>query len=324
MRLSLSVIMVGLASVVTVLVTACSDSSTGSALNAPGLLGAVRLEPQAITMALHQTMPLRMTAFDIRGDTIAHPDSVWYTTTDASAVTVDPTGVVTAVGVTQALNPVAIAVMTRVGNNTLTDTVTVAVTPTEIPVTGLHLMSLLTGGRTSIYTIDLVMATFMNGTTPVFGNLNVRYDGGRRGALLLAFIDPIGGTILPFWPGPMTVTATATAYGTTYRDTMPYLNLYKSAVSASIWMSGDGPLQLLVDGVVHTQFFLATGGTVTFTNLLADSATLHFSGPASIPDETLAAHASNAVTFSVAGHYAWTITQGTHTITGAFDIGDPQ
>lgn len=303
---------------------ACSDSPTGASLNAKGLLAEVQFGPKAITMALGQTVPLTTKGIDITGDTVTTFDSVWYTTNDASTVTVDNTGRISGVGVTMQGSPTAIAVMARLGKITRTDTVTVAVTPTVVPVTGLHLMSLLTGGRTSIYSIDIVTAIPFDGDTPADGNINVMYSGGTRGALLLAAIDPVAGVILPLWPGPMWVTATANAYGVTLRDSLSYLNLYKSDVYAQIVQGTDAPVQFKIDGIVHSQYFLATGGTITVQNTLGAPATIHFTGPSPIDDVTLAANASTVVTFPTAGHYAWTITQGSNTCTGAIDVGDPQ
>lgn len=190
------------------------------------LYWALTLDHHAVTLSTippYDTLTLFATPHTVNGETLTG-DTLTFTSSDGDRVQVDAHGVLRAIGPTQ--NVVVVATLTR-GDLTHSDTTYVTVT-TATPVPVLGALSIepppgdsakhsLTG--TFLQPQKALTAVLTDTAHRQLTGLAVRYESLDP---TTANIDPLSGLITPSRVGPVTFTASATAYGVTRADTLDF------------------------------------------------------------------------------------------------------
>jgi hypothetical protein len=187
----------------------------------------LQLERSAVTMALaapYDTLRLVATPRTASGVPIDTLPAVTFTTTNVNTVQVDPTGLLTAVGITP--GTVIVASLTA-GGITHADTATVAVTPDPggLLITSFSIQPVPPDSARMALGGTLLQAT--RSLTPIVMDAggNQVFDLPVRYATLdptTATIDRWGGAITGVSLGYVPLVATMTAYGRSFADTVQY------------------------------------------------------------------------------------------------------
>jgi hypothetical protein len=251
-----------------------------------GQFWALTLNYHAITLstvAPHDTIRLTATPRDAAGNPLRGLPTPAFRSNDLARVTVDSQGVVHAV---KAGAEVHVIASLEMGSVTLADTAAVNVTTLASPPT-LALLSIHPApGDSAETSIDqpLTLPTYAldSSGAPISG-LAVDY---RASDNKTARIDRYSGLIQGVYPGHVTLTATATAYGVTKADTVLYVMgwpVYSTlSIVPQITKTGQS-----VNGFLPNHMTLGAGATVLFGNETFALTDVTFDNPAAVDSSAL-------------------------------------
>lgn len=210
--------------------TACASDTLAPprpAADASHLYWSLELDHHAVTLSTvppYDTLRLVATARNVHGEEIIDVPEVAFTSGDLDRVQVDSDGVLHAVA---PISKVAVAATLTIGDITHTDTVVVHVTSASAPPVLESISIHPAPGDSAKFSLTgtfLVPSRSLTAVAkdtaehPITG-LSVHYASLDP---TTATIDPVSGKITPLHVGPVTFTASATAYGITRADTLPF------------------------------------------------------------------------------------------------------
>jgi len=221
------------------LVPGCRGDSVVEPTGSNDVFWSLTLDHRALTLALGspwETQQLTATPRNSSGEAIEGLPAPTFSTTNVNTVQVTQAGLLTASGLTA--STLVVASLTT-GGVTHADTATVAVTPDPA---GLVLSTLSIDpvapdsakfalGGTILEPIRTLTPTLLDQNGAPLLGLPVRFTSLDR---RVANIDPWSGTISGLSIGSVSFVATATAYGVTLADTLPYTIGYPGNVELEI------------------------------------------------------------------------------------------
>ncbi len=262
----------------------CVDTSAPPVPKLPlsEVLKSISVDPEAVIMALDDSLQLNISALNMLGEPLSIPNGapVEWTSNDGEMVSVDSTGKIKALGTTGAAFINITAKWTHNGY-TGSQTVIVNVTPTRQSIAGLRITPKDTtrtsdndefGGSPT--TSLSVMAMDANGN-PI-GKIRVpltpRADAGYSYKdLQLVYLGPIGALlglddylVSSNIIGDYMLYARANVYGTSMVDSLKFTGLYPSGVTVPI--QKDSLSNSLVSTYTGQEFFMQPCGNVKFEN----------------------------------------------------------
>jgi hypothetical protein len=271
------------------LAAACAtqDATVGPAPRTDaGQFWALTLDYHAVTLstaAPYDTIRLTATPRDAAGNALAGLAAPRFRSNDLERVVVDSNGLVHAV---QPGTQVLVIATVSVGSITLADTAAITVTNLASP-PGLASFSIQPApGDSAMTTIDapitLPTRALDSSGNPIDG-LSVYYTAADDRT---ARIDRYTGEIFGVYPGHVTLTATATAYGVTKSDTVRYVIGWPSYATIAIAPRTTKTGQV-VNGFVPGSITIGVGATVLFGNETTTLTDVTFDNPAAVDSSAL-------------------------------------
>ena len=246
-------------------VIACS--SPDAAIVSPprtdsGALWSVTLDHRAVTISTvvpYDTIRLTATPRDAAGNAIGGLVTPTFTSSDVKTLQVDSVGLVHALATGSGV--MVIATLSS-GGYTLADTAVINVTDTTPPpmlsVLSIHPDS-ADSAETSVDFPRTLQTRTLDGAGDSISGLSVYYTSSDNS---VALIDRSAGVIQGVYPGHVTFTATATAYGVTKTDTVLYVIGYPVIGVFQIVPLVEGGRSLL--GFSPGHITVGTGASVAF------------------------------------------------------------
>ncbi len=306
--------MIALACVAAAGATACSDRPPAGVYSDPDpLLGSVHASAHAVNLVAGGTLQLTSNAFNLGGAPVTDLDSLTYTSSSTSRVTVSPTGLVTAIDVTE--DPVIVLVTAAKNRVSQVDTVLVNVLP---PVTAPPVRFAV-----GLYGDSLRIA--VNNGNQVLGSLITAANDTIPNVLIsVSTKDPniaSANRYVRDWylngyaPGKTTVYVSTTLSGVTYTDSLQVIvgwatDAYEG-FNSGMWST------------LYLQNVIQTGGAMHWYNYNSDlSPAVIFDDPSTALPDTVGAPSGNidpfsgmsvARRFNAPGTYTWhsTLSDGT-------------
>lgn len=253
---------------------ACTSNDTTAAPPAatgPDQYWSVTLDHHGITLSStspYDTIRLTATPRDVNGNPMSGVGTPVFTSADLLHVAVDSTGLVRALG-DVSLVPVAVALSN--GSVTHADTAWVSVvTLPGPPVMASLSIQVAPGDSAEIDDGDTkpLPATALDAQGDTINGLSVYYTSSRPD---IAKVDPTGGFAKGLFPGRATIVATATAYGVTRTDSLPFVVGYPATVLSEL-----APFRVVGGAPVVTFYGPLTvtpGATVIWYNPAGNPAT---------------------------------------------------
>lgn len=226
---------------------------------------ALTLDHHAVTIstvAPYDTIRLTATPRNAAGEPLSGLPAPTFTSTDLERVQVDADGLVHARKVGSLVKVVASLAQ---GNLVHADTVVITVTNTASPPV-LAALSIHPvppdSAKLAVSTTKVVTARLLKADSTTIPGLAVYYTSSDP---TTAKIDRTTGRITPVRPGTVTIIASATAYGITRADTLPYVIGYPvlMPVTVTTQVNASGELVAGFDPNVIT---IGTGGTILIVN----------------------------------------------------------
>lgn len=245
------------------------------------LFWSLTLDHRAVTLstvAPYDTIQLTATPRTVKGEAITGLPTPTFTSLDLDHVQVSANGLVHAIA---SGSQSAVVASLSIGNDTHVDTVIVNVTDTTPP----PVLSVFTihpdSGDSAKTAIDdgttLQWRAFDPAGNPITG-LSVYYATSDS---TIATIDRVQGLLNPIRPGHVTLYATATAYGITKADTLPYTIGYPLLVQVNI-VPEQNSAGKTVGVYQQTRLRLGPGATVLFINATAPLTDVTFDNPTNV------------------------------------------
>jgi hypothetical protein len=214
------------------------------------------------TVAPYDTIRLTAIPRNAAGEPLSGLPAPTFTSTDLERVQVDADGLVHARKVG---NKVRVVATLAHGNLVHADTVLITVTNTASPPV-LATLSIHPvppdSAKLAVSTTKVVAARLLKADSTAISGLAVYYTSTDP---TTATIDRTTGRIIPVRPGTVTIIASATAYGITKADTLPYVVGYPvlMPVTVTTQVNASGQVEASFDPNVIT---IGTGGTVLIVN----------------------------------------------------------
>lgn len=255
-------------------------------INDPNMYWALTLDHHAVTLstvAPYDTIRLTATPRMVDGTPITGLPAPTFTSLDLERAEVSADGVV---HVIESGDQIPVVATLVVGNIRHADTTFINVTTLAAPPV-LDTFSIhpdpTDSAKTALYTTKMIAprATTADGTA--ITGLAVHYTVSDP---TTARIDPTLGQLTPVRPGQVTVIASATAYGVTKADTLPYTigHVVTAYINVTAQTNASGQT---VNGFTPNQLLIGPGATVLIINLTGVATDLTFDDPTNIvPDST--------------------------------------
>jgi hypothetical protein len=242
---------------------------------------ALTLDHRAVTLSTaptYDTIRLTATPRNVAGEPLSDFPAPTFTSLDLDRLQVDPDGLVHAIGSGSAL--AVVATLTQ-ANHTHADTVLINVTDdAPPPVLATFSIQPLPGdsAKTSADVQKSLQARTEDADGVQIDGLSVAYATSDP---TTANIDRSTGVIQPIRPGHVTVVATATAYGITKADTLPFTIGHPLTLLMSIALQRNASGQQ-VAAFVPNHLVMGTGGVVLIFNPTTVATDITFDDPTNV------------------------------------------
>jgi plastocyanin len=248
-------------------------------INDPNLYWSLDLDHHAVTLsavAPYDTIRFTATPRTMTGEAIADLPAPTFTSLDLDRASVSVDGLVRVLKIGSKIPVVATL---AVGNLRHSDTVyinaTDLATPPSLATFSIHPTP--PDSAKSAVAKMMVARAMTADSTPISG-LSVYYEVSDR---TIATIDRASGLLQPLRPGHLSVIATATAYGVTKTDTLPFTIGYPVALQLGVMAQKNASGQI-VNGFSPARLELGPGGSVIFFNQTVVPTDITFDDPTNV------------------------------------------
>ena len=248
------------------------------------LFWSLTLDHRAVTLstvAPYDTIRLTATPRTVGGEPLTGLSTPTFTSSDLDRIRVDANGLVHAIGSGSQIEVVATL---SAGNNRHADTVLINVTDTSTPPVlaafTIHPDSTDSAKIALIDSKSVAARAFDAAGTPITG-LSVYYAVSDP---TTATIDRATGLLIGIRPGHLKVFATATAYGITKADTLPFTIGYPVIGLIGIMPQQDSVGQI-IDVFNPTRVVVGPGAVVEFYNTTALATDVTFDDPTNVAQD---------------------------------------
>jgi plastocyanin len=247
------------------------------------------------TLAPYDTLQLTATPLDGNGHPLPGLATVTFSSTEESSVRVSEDGLLQAV--TAANSKILVIAQLTAGQLTHADTVLVNVTADSVPPTFASLsihpvppdsakwaVGGVGGGSVFQMWKRMHVAALDANAQPI-ANLSIAFASSDTSTLTLFQLGPLGVFANAWKPGHVTVYATATAYGITHADTLPFTVTMPLVETVTIGATSTGAGSTAALSFAPSEITISPGGTAKWYNATGQAVDVTFDDPASVAEQ---------------------------------------